>query len=71
MRWLAVLFLLLFCVSAEAYVGPGSGLSVLGSLWAVLVGIVLAIVAILTWPLRLLWRRWRRKRSSAQDSPGE
>jgi len=71
MRRLPVLLLLLFCASAEAYVGPGSGLSVLGSLWAVLVAVVLALGAILTWPLRLLWRRWRRRRGDAQESPRE
>jgi hypothetical protein len=65
MRVLLALFLLLCCASAEAYVGPGSGLSVLGSLWTVLVGLVLAFVAIVTWPLRMLWKRWRRGRGAA------
>ena len=50
---------------AAAYIGPGAGLSVLGSLWAVLVGIVVALFAILSWPLRVLWRRMRGKRAAA------
>lgn len=59
-----LIFLLLICASASAsaYIGPGAGLSVLGSLWAVLVGIVLALFAILSWPVRLLWRRLRGSR---------
>ena len=47
-----------------AAIGPGAGLSFLGSLWAVLVGIVLALVAILSWPIRLLWRRLRGSRAA-------
>ena len=60
-----VSMLALTCADADAYIGPGAGLSVLGSLWAVLVGVVLALFAILTWPLRLLWRRLRGKRAAA------
>lgn len=64
MRILVVLALLIVSASAEAYIGPGAGLSFLGSLWAVLVGIVLALVAILSWPIRLLWRRLRGTRAA-------
>lgn len=53
---------------AFAYIGPGAGVSFLGSLWAVLVGIVLAIVAVLAWPLRWLWRRMQRQRSLVRKS---
>ena len=56
--------LLLVSVDAAAYIGPGAGLSVLGSLWTVIVGVVLALFAILTWPLRLLWRRLRARRAA-------
>jgi hypothetical protein len=59
MRIIVVLALLIVSTSAEAYIGPGAGLSFLGSLWAVLVGIVLALLAILSWPIRLVWRRLR------------
>ena len=59
--------LLLVTGAVDAYIGPGSGLSVLGSLWTVLVGIVLAIAAIVTWPLRIWWRR-RKQRAAAPGS---
>ncbi|HZP67569.1 MAG TPA: hypothetical protein VFB32_14800 [Rudaea sp.] len=69
MRLLILLFLLLASASAGAYIGPGAGLSVLGSLWAVLVGIVLALFAILSWPIRVLWRRLRGKRPAKAPGP--
>ena len=50
MRWICLALLLCLSTGAHAYIGPGAGLNVLGSLWAVLVGIVLALFAILTWP---------------------
>ncbi len=59
-RFPAFLITLLLCgVSAPAlaYIGPGSGLSLLGGLWSLLLGIVLALSAILLWPIRLLLRR--------------
>ncbi len=64
MRIFIFIALLIVSASAEAYIGPGAGLSFLGSLWAALVGIVLALVAILSWPIRLLWRRLRGTRAA-------
>jgi membrane protein implicated in regulation of membrane protease activity len=61
MRIFLLVVLLLVCPLAEAYIGPGAGISFLGSLWTLLVGIVLALAAILTWPIRLLLRRMRNK----------
>jgi len=61
---LLALTFLCFANDAAAYIGPGAGLSVLGSLWAVVVAIVVALFALLTWPLRALWRRLRVKRAA-------
>ena len=54
---------ILLCASnfALAYIGPGAGVSFLGSIWAVLVGILLAVVAVLIWPIRYLIRRMRAR----------
>ncbi|MDR3389555.1 MAG: hypothetical protein P4L92_21120 [Rudaea sp.] len=71
MRIFVLCLLLLSSASAEAYIGPGAGLSVLGSLWAVLVGIVLALFAILSWPIRILWRRLRGKREATANPEPE
>lgn len=51
--------------SAMAYIGPGSGISLLGGLWGVIVAIFLAIGAVLIWPIRYMFRRLRRKRREA------
>ncbi len=41
---------------AHAYVGPGAGFAIAGSVWAVLAAFFSAGLLLLTWPLRLLWR---------------
>ena len=61
MRLLFALVLIAFSGSASAYIGPGAGVSFLGSVWAVLIGIVLAVAAVLIWPIRYLIRRARRR----------
>jgi hypothetical protein len=52
--------LLLLATAAEAYIGPGAGASIFGSLWAILVGVFVALAAVLAWPIRWAWRRLRR-----------
>lgn len=54
--------------SAQAYVGPGAGLSLLGALWALLVAILAAVGFIFAWPIRK-WLRKRKARHAA--SAGE
>ncbi|AKS41525.1 hypothetical protein [Wenzhouxiangella marina] len=65
-RILATLSLLLLTAPALAYIGPGSGIGLLGSLWVWLVGIVVVLLTILAWPLRWMLRRMR---ASRQDTP--
>jgi len=63
-----------FASPALAYIGPGSGISLLGGLWGVLVTIVLAVSAVLIWPVRYMIRRIKRKRreaAQAQVQPAE
>ena len=61
-----------FASPALAYIGPGSGISLLGGLWGVLVTIVLAVSAVLIWPVRYMIRRIKRKRrEAAQVQPAE
>lgn len=42
-----------------AYIGPGSGLSAVGALLALFVGLLVAFVAFVWYPLRRMRRRWR------------
>lgn len=43
---------------AQAYVGPGAGISLLSALWVLLAVIGSAILYVVLWPLR----RWRKRR---------
>jgi Kef-type K+ transport system membrane component KefB len=58
-----VFILMLAASAAQAYSGPGSGISFVGALISVLVSVVLVIGAILAWPFRA-WLKHRRKRAA-------
>jgi uncharacterized membrane protein len=68
-RTLAILILLFVVEPAMAYIGPGSGLSLLGSLWSIVLGVVLVLFAIIAWPLRRLLRRIRARKAGGNDVP--
>jgi predicted AlkP superfamily phosphohydrolase/phosphomutase len=53
---IALLALLAAPAPAFAYIGPGAGIALGGSFLAVLAAFLSAILLLLTWPLRLLWR---------------
>jgi hypothetical protein len=63
---LAVL-VLLAATPAHAYVGPGAGVSLVGSVLGLLAAIGTAIGFILLWPIRAFLRR--RKAKAAGDAP--
>ena len=68
---LLVIFLSLLASStAVAYIGPGAGISVLGSLLGILGTIVVAIGAILFWPIRKMLKR-RKAAAAAAESQTE
>lgn len=77
-RWLAGSAAALLCLypfAAMAYVGPGAGLGMLGSLVAVVVAVVLAVAGLLILPLRLLKKRLQKNHGAdsgagQDDSPG-
>lgn len=53
--------------AAQAYVGPGAGLSLLGALWGVVAAIGAALLFVLTWPLRRMMRR-KREEAKAREA---
>lgn len=57
-----------FAAPALAYIGPGSGISLLGGIWTVLVGFVLVLGAILFWPIRYMIKRMRARKNSGQST---
>jgi len=66
-----ILLACLFLVTASpalAYIGPGAGISVLGSLLSILATIVVAIGAILFWPLRKFMKRRKARRESVEST---
>jgi protein-S-isoprenylcysteine O-methyltransferase Ste14 len=66
LKLLALFFLAFSAVPAMAYIGPGAGISVLGSLLGILGTIVVAIGAILFWPIRKMMKR--RKAAAAAET---
>ncbi len=66
-RLVLLLLGLLSSHAALAYVGPGSGLSLLGALWGLLAALGAALVFIILWPLR----RYRRRRQANRAAQAE
>src|SRR6202035_1280063 len=67
--WLlaAVLVVLLAPRPAHAYIGPGAGFAIAGSLFAVLAALMSALLLLLTWPARLIWRALFGRRALARS----
>jgi hypothetical protein len=59
---LTVTVVLGFPKMAMAYVGPGAGLTLIGSLIGLLIAVLTALGIILFWPIRALIRRIRGKK---------
>ena len=55
-------FVLASAVPAEAYVGPGAGFVLLSSFFAFLTTVIVALLSLLAWPFRKVWRLIRRPR---------
>src|SRR6267378_4948885 len=59
---LALLCLVVLCpLRSEAYAGPGAGFAVLSSFWTLFVAFLYSFYALVTWPMRQLWRWFRRR----------
>ena len=64
-------FLILMTVTpiASAYIGPGSGISIVGSLFGLLATIFLAVGAIIIWPYRRMLKK--RMQKNSEDNGNE
>jgi len=64
----ATMILALLPGLALAYVGPGAGISMLGALWGLIVGIVMAVGVILFWPIRMMIRKAKANKANAGEA---
>lgn len=62
--------LCLLPMAANAYVGPGAGLSLLGALWGLILAMVTAAIFVFAWPVRKMLRRRREARALASVGAG-
>ena len=70
-RLIAYFFILMAVAPiASAYIGPGSGISIVGSLFGLLATIFLAVGAILFWPYRRMLKK-RMQKKSGDNNNGE
>ena len=60
--------LAVFAPMAMAYVGPGAGLGMIASLFAVLLAVIATIVGLVLWPLRKLTRRKKAAQTETDAS---
>lgn len=65
---LAIVSFALLPEMAMAYVGPGAGISLLGALWGLIVGVVMALGIVLFWPIRMMMRK---RKAAAAAKNGE
>ncbi len=61
-------FLLMFAISAEAYIGPGAGLSAIGTVIAFIGAILLAIVGFVWYPIKRLFKKKKKDKAAKVDS---
>ena len=64
---LAALVVLLIPATAQAYIGPGAGFAVAGSLLAIFSATLSAVLALFTWPIRFVIRAIRGRRAFARS----
>lgn len=67
---LALIIPSLSATPAFAYVGPGAGLTAMGTTLAVLLVILLAVIGFIWYPLKRIIRKRRTARAAEDDSQG-
>lgn len=63
-------FLLAIAASAEAYVGPGMGLGVIGAIFGLLMAVVLALAGMVWYPVKRLIHARRGSPAPAKQAAG-
>jgi O-antigen/teichoic acid export membrane protein len=65
------LLLVLFAMPASAYVGPGLGAGTVAVVLGVIASVFLALVGILWYPFKRLFKRFRRNGSAPKQDAGD
>lgn len=65
------LALLFFATNAQAYVGPGLGVGVIGAIVGVLLTIVMAIVGIFWYPIKRMFKKGGDEEETLEDSDNQ
>lgn len=60
--------LVVIALPAQAYVGPGAGLSLLSALWALVAAIAAAVAFIVLWPIRKAMKRKAAARAASENA---
>jgi hypothetical protein len=71
LKIITIVLLSLATSPLHAYIGPGAGISVLGSLLGILATILVAIGAIIFWPVRKLMKRRKAAAQPAESSAAD
>jgi len=64
---LFIVFFVLTPLTANAYVGPGLGLGVIGVILGILASIFLAVIGIFWYPLKRAWQKIRKMKKERHD----
>lgn len=69
LKTVALLIILSWTSTADAYVGPGAGFALLGSFFVIFATMILAGVSLLILPFRTLWRMLRQRSKAKALAP--
>lgn len=65
---LVIVIMVFYSSAASAYVGPGPGLSMIGSFFTLVAGLGIALLMILIYPIRLFIKR-RKQKKGGDNTP--
>ena len=68
LRTVVILLALLLPSTAQAYIGPGAGISAIGTLLALIAAVLVAIVGFVWYPVRRMMRNRRKAREVADGA---
>lgn len=71
MRIVFFLAALLLPATAHAYIGPGAGITAIGSVLALLGAVILAIIGLVWYPMKRMLKARKKSQADAANAKGE